>query len=185
MDAVDLLRYQVKGTYAWLEMTVSDVTEEQANWKPPGVANSIGSVYAHLLISADFDLNSRVYGRMPLVAGEFKGSVGLSEMHLGGFDWHDWASRLRVDWKALRRYGRAVRQCVEGYVDSLTMDELERRVDMSAHGLGIWKGLDIYNLHGIDHPRLHGGEIACLKGLQGVSGWKQGWSADRTPNLAL
>ncbi len=175
----------MKGTYAWLEMTVSDVTQEQANWQPPGIANSIGAVYGHLMISADFDVNSRMYGRMPIAATEFKGQVGLSEMHRGGFDWHDWALRLSVDWEALRRYGCAVLRCLEGYVDSLTMDELERPVDMSAHGLGTWKGLDIYILHGIDHPRLHGGEIACLKGLQDTPGWTAGWSGDRTPNLAL
>ncbi|HEU4760207.1 MAG TPA: DinB family protein, partial [Dehalococcoidia bacterium] len=184
---IDLLRYQVKGTYAWLEMTVSDVSEEQANWKPPppGVANSIGAVYAHLTVVADFDLNSRLYGRMPVIASEFKGAVGMSDMHRGGFDWHDWAVRLRVDWDALRRYGEAVRRSLENSLDSVTMEELERPVDMSAHGLGTWKGLDIYVLHGVDHPRLHGGEIACLKGLQGASGWTQGWSADRTAAAVL
>ena len=76
----------------------------------------------------------------------------------------------RVDWEAFRRYAREVHGCVEGYLDSLSTAELERRVDMSARGLGIWKGLDVYNVHGIYHPRLHGGEIACLKGLQGGHG---------------
>jgi hypothetical protein len=28
-------------------------------------------------------------------------------------------------------------------------------------------------LHGVDHPRIHGGEIACLKGLQGGVGWSE------------
>lgn len=32
MDAIDLIRYQTARTWDWLEMTVSDVTEEQANW---------------------------------------------------------------------------------------------------------------------------------------------------------
>jgi hypothetical protein len=54
---------------------------------------------------------------------------------------------------------------------------------MSVHGLGVWKGLDIYNLHGIDHPRLHGGEIACLKGLQGAKGWQIDWQADRSSEM--
>ena len=179
-----MLRYQVRGTYAWLEMTVSDVSQEQANWRPPGIANSIGAVYGHLITAADFDVNSRTYGRMPIAATEFKGEVGLSEMHRGGFDWHDWALRLSVDWEGLRRYGRAVLRCLERSLDSLTTDELERPVDMSAHGLGVWKGLDIYILHGIDHPRLHGGEIACLKGLQGAPGWTTGWAGDRTLDVA-
>jgi len=68
---------------------------------------------------------------------------------------------------------------VEGYLDSATMDDLERSADMSAQGLhlGTWKGLEFYNVHGINHPRLHGGEIACLKGLQGAQGWQMAWSS--------
>jgi len=179
MDALDLLRYQVKETYAWLEMTVGDVTEDQANWHPPGVANSIGAVYAHTMIAADVGFNSQFHGGMPLVAKEFAGRVGLSEMHLGGFDWHEWASRLHVDWQALREYGRAVDRCVKGYLETITMDELARSCDMSAGGpqLGTWTGLEFYNVHGIGHPRLHGGEIACLKGLQGHPAWTFGWSS--------
>ena len=85
-------------------------------------------------------------------------------------DWDEWALRVRVDWEAFRRYARDVHSCVAGYLESLSTAELERRVDMSARGLGMWKGLDVYNVHGIYHPRLHGGEIACLKGLQGAHG---------------
>jgi len=86
MDAIDLLRYQVRDTYAWLDMTVSDISEEQANWQPPGIANSIGAVYAHTMITADVGFNSQLHGGMPLVASDFSGQVGLSEMHLGGFN---------------------------------------------------------------------------------------------------
>jgi hypothetical protein len=179
MNAIDLLRYQIRECYAWLEMTVDDITQRQANWKPPGVANSIGATYAHLMVSADFDVNSRMYGGMPIVASEFKGDIGLSEMHTGGFDWHDWASRLTVDWPALHAYGRAVHRSIDERLDTLTMDDLQRTVDMrpSAEHLGVWPGIEMYNLHGINHPYLHGGEIACLKGMQGAAGWTQGWRA--------
>jgi hypothetical protein len=34
-----------------------------------------------------------------------------------------------------------------------------------------WEALRRYGLHGCDHPRIHGGEIAVLKGLQGGVGW--------------
>lgn len=174
MDAIDLLRWQVKQTYAWLEMTLRDISQEQANWQPPGVANPIGATYAHLMITADAGFNSQLHGGMPIMATEFKGQIGLSEMPHAAGGWHDW-SKLRVDWEPLRGYGRRVYRCIEGYLDSLTAEELELRVDMSAHGLGIWKGLDIYNLHGISHARIHGGEIACLKGLQGAEGWELRW----------
>ena len=185
MDALDLLRVQVKEAYEWLEMTASDVTQEQANWQPPGFANSIGAVYAHTIITADVGFNSQLHNRMPLIAKDWAGQVGLSNIHLGGFDWHEWASNLEINWATFRRYAHDVRQCVESYADALTMDELKLTGDMSGQGshLGVWTGLNFYNVHGISHPRLHGGEIACLKGLQGAQGWQQGWRSGIEPAM--
>jgi hypothetical protein len=39
----------------WLETTVSDVTDAQANWWPPGTANSIGATYLHVVINPDVE----------------------------------------------------------------------------------------------------------------------------------
>jgi hypothetical protein len=172
MDAIELLRWQTKKAWEWLETTISGITEEQANWQPTGTANPIGANYAHLMITADAGFNTQLLCGMPLMATKFKGQIGLSEMPHAAGGWHDW-SRLRVDWARLRDYGNAVRECMESHVKSLTPEDLERRVDMSAHGLGIWKGLDIVDLHGQHHVRIHGGEIACLKGLQGDQGYQR------------
>ena len=49
------------------------------------------------------------------------------------------------------------------------------------YALGMWTGLNIYILHGYDHPKLHGGEIACLKGLQGAHDWRTGWQPGIEP----
>lgn len=108
MDAIDLLRYQIRQCYAWLEMTVGDITHKQAIWQPPGVANSIGAVYAHLVITADFDVNSRLCGDMPISASEFRGEFGVSEMQPAGFDWHDWP---QVSRSTGQRYMRTAVQC--------------------------------------------------------------------------
>jgi hypothetical protein len=48
---------------------------------------------------------------------------------------------------------------------------------MRRSGLGMWTGRDIYRLHGWNHVRMHGGEIACLKGLQGAKGYTRGMDA--------
>jgi hypothetical protein len=180
MDALELLRIQVRGAYEWLEITLNDITPEMVKWQPPGLANSIGVTYAHLVFTADFDVNSRFHGGMPVAATEFKGDIGLSELFPGGFGWEELSRRLQVDWPKLRKYGAAVHRSIEKRLEALSPRELDTPVDMSVHGLGMWTGLDIYNLHGIDHPRLHGGEIACLKGLQGVPGWQTGWRGDRS-----
>ena len=169
MDAVELLQKQAKHAWAWLEFTVHDVSDEQANWHPPGMANSIGAVYTHLIIGADLGFNVGLYDRKPLIVSEFGREVGLSEMFPLA-DWHEWALRVRIDWDALHDYGRAVHAFVEDNLDSLTPDLLERTAK-SPPDLGVWKGVDVYNLHGVDHVKLHGGEISCLKGLQGATGW--------------
>lgn len=172
MDAIELLQWQSKKAFDWLEETIEDITEEQANWAPPGTANPIGANYAHLMITADAGFNTQLFGGMPIMATKFRGQIGLSEMPHAAGGWHDW-SRLSVDWPRLLEYGLAVRECVAGYLSALTPDDLERRVDMMAHGLGIWTGLDIVDLHGHHHARIHGAEIACLKGSQGAQGYQR------------
>jgi hypothetical protein len=172
MDAVELIRFQTRQSWQWLNLTLEDVTEEQANWQPPGVANSIAATYAHTIISADEDLNKTWIGRDMFIVGEWKDRAGLSEPFnlTETWSWHDWATRLRVDWQALRAYGAAVEACHEKVLDDLRPEDLERTLDMTEWGLGTWSGLDLMNLQN-HHPRIHGGEIACLKGLQGANAW--------------
>lgn len=62
MDAIELIRYQVRLTWDWLDRTMSDVTEEQANWQPAGAANSIAATCAHTMIAADEDFNKVIAG---------------------------------------------------------------------------------------------------------------------------
>ncbi len=69
-------------------------------------------------------------------------------------------------------------RCVGALLGALTMDDLNRSFEMMATdageptSLGMWRGIDIYQLHGFRHITMHGGEIACLKGLQGLDGYR-------------
>jgi hypothetical protein len=79
MDALDLIRFETRAAYAWMQNLSRDVTHAQANWKPPGTA-SIAATYAHALIAADVDLHRHFYGIEPLIAGPWAGRVGLHEL---------------------------------------------------------------------------------------------------------
>jgi hypothetical protein len=170
MDAIQLLRAQTRSAWDWLDSILASVTKEQANWQPGGTANSIAAGYAHLMVTADVGFNTQLKGQMPIIATAFRGDVGLSEPFNARGGWSDWTT-VRADWGKLREYGLAVHEEVLRHVDSATDADLERQVDMTPHGLGMWKGLEIFTLHGINHPRLHGGEFACVKGLLGVEGY--------------
>ena len=170
MSALDFLRGQVRSAWDWLETTVSDVTDEQANWWPPGTANSIGTTYLHVVINPDVEINRLLYGRVPMIESVWNGDVGQGVRYdPDHFD--EWIHGVRVRWERLHEYGRSVHTWLVGSVDELTDDDLERPVDMSRAGLGMWNGRDLYVLHGFSHVYMHGGEIACLKGLQGAKGY--------------
>lgn len=76
-----------------------------------------------------------------------------------------------MSWDRLRDYGRAVHAAFVESLDELSEEHLAMPVDMTRAGLGMWEGRDLLQLHGVDHPRIHGGEIACLKGMLGGVGW--------------
>jgi DinB superfamily len=167
---VELLRRQSTKAWSWFEVTVSDVTAEQANWWPPGTANSIGATYLHVVINTDVEVNRLIRRCEPLVESRWGGNVGQGFVYdPDRFD--RWVRYSTVDWEVLREYGRAVHTAFLGSLDELTDEQLDLPVDMTRSGLGVWQGRDLIELHGYGHPHIHGGEIAVLKGLQGGIGW--------------
>ncbi len=169
---VDVLQWQSKRAWDWFEKTVSDVSAEQANWWPPGTANSIGATYLHVVINTDVEINRLILRSEPLVESRWDGNVGQGFAYdQDRFD--QWVRHVAVDWDRLREYGREVHTTFVESLDELTDVQLNAAVDMTRVGLGTWQGRDLYELHGHGHPYIHGGEIAVLKGLQGAIGWAE------------
>ena len=172
VDTVEVLRKVVTETQAWFAATVADVSNEQAHWQPPGVANPIAAVYAHVIVGSDFGLNMMLQERQPLVVSDFDGKAGLSELMPVG-EWHDWASRVRMDVDIFRRYADAVYAGWDGYLSTLTSADLDRVIDLSVWEMGT-RTLAQFLTMQVQHFSAHCGEIACLKGLQGATGFVAG-----------
>ena len=144
------------------------MTAEQANWWPPGTANSIGATYLHVVINTDVEISRLIYDCEPLVE-QWEGNVG-QPLPYDPDRFDRWVRHGPVEWELLRRYGRAVHATLLEWLDLLTEAQLDMPVDMTRAGLGVWQGRDLFVLHGFEHPQMHGGEIAVLKGLQGGVG---------------
>jgi DinB superfamily len=169
---LDVLRRQAQKAWDWFEEEVHDITAEQANWWPPGTANSIGATYLHVVINTDVELSRLLFGEEPLVETSWDGDVGQNVPYdPERFD--RWDRHIDIDWEKLRSYGRAVRATLLDSLAHLTPEHLDQPVDMTRAGLGMWQGRDLFELHGSNHVHIHGGEIACLKGLQGGVGWQE------------
>jgi hypothetical protein len=177
MNVLDEFRWQADTTYGWLEAIVSDVTAEEAAWQPPGRANTIASTYAHIVLNIDEDLNHWLFRRPLLREGPWRGRTGVPEGP-SKLEKGEWEPGVAIDWAALREYGRAMAAFAIDTADALTEADLEIVTELSTPDIAVWHGVDIVRLTFSHHPRLHGGEIACLKGLQGRKGYLSGRDVD-------
>jgi hypothetical protein len=157
----DTLSRLTEHAWGWLEETVADVSATEANWWPPGTANSIGATYLHVMINADLELSWWLFDRTP-VADAIGWPYDVEQ-------YDRWIRHADVDWPRLRDYGQAV----AATIGAPSAADLDCSVDMTRVGLGIWSGRDLYELHGFNHVYIHGGEIAVLKGLQGGVGYNE------------
>jgi len=54
MNTVELIQYSLDIAFDILGQVTADLTQEQADWKPPGVASTIGAIYSHIITYVDY-----------------------------------------------------------------------------------------------------------------------------------
>jgi hypothetical protein len=173
---VQLLRSVVSDARKILDGTMADVTQAQAEFIPPGIANPLGATYAHVVWSEDMVVQGMFKGGAPLFASTWASRTGLSEpMPMPGPEtWPDygpWTRRVKIDLAALREYATAVAAETDSFIASLSDSDLDRPLDLSGVGLGQHTlGTAIGLLVG-NHLGTETGEIAVLKGIQGARGY--------------
>ena len=171
MDAVAILRSNLADAHWMLEQTIEDVSPEHLHWVPPGSANPIASTYAHVLTSEDELVQGTFLARPLLINDEWKGRSGISlPVPQRGGDWYAWGRRVRVDIPAARSYAAAVYAATDDFLAGIASDQLDRQPELALPG-NQTLGWLIYNLL-TQHAALHTGEIAVLKGLQGLAGYR-------------
>ena len=170
MEIIDLLRQQFKECNEWLAATMKGVTSELAHWKPAGTANPLGATYVHILLTQDIVANVAIKGGVPLSATTWANKVGISQLPPAEevTRWAQWDRLVQVDLGALGAYAQAVQTSVDQVLTSLTSTELDRTVETP---FGSSTVQSLVNRAIIGHTYSHTGEIASLKGLQGVKGY--------------
>jgi len=170
-----LLRSVVADARNVLDGTMADVTQAQAEYAPPGLANPLGATYAHVVWSEDTVVQGMFRQVPPLFASSWTGRTGLSEpMPSPGPEWVNYASwtrRVKIDLMALRQYAEAVAAETDAWIASLSEADLDRPVDLSSAGLGQHTLGTAIALLLANHLGTETGEISVLKGIQGARGY--------------
>jgi len=173
MNAISALREQLGAAHWTFEATMADVTPEHFRWQPPATTNSIADNYLHAVCGEDEVVQGMLQHKPTLASTSWEGRSGLSSTPPGAHGsagWVDWVRDVQVDLPAVRQYAQAVYAATDQYLAGLTEDDLDRTIDMSSSGLGTqtlnWVLFNFVIGHAADHM----GEIAVLKGFQGLKG---------------
>jgi len=169
MNANELLQYSVGRAFDILGQVTADLTQEQADWEPPGTANSIGALYWHVISGADFVVHGWGMDQAPLsqTAG-WEAKAVLASAPKGEKDHAATMRAIRIDVAAMHDYAAAVSKATQAWLAPLGPEDLERKLDTPIGELNLAQMLSTFLVWHID---AHCGEIAALKGCQGAKGY--------------
>lgn len=169
---VNLLAEQIQFAHTVLEGTIEGVTAEIATTKPTGLARTIGSYYAHILIVEDLAINSILQPQAPLFATTWRDRTGFDgPSPTDASQWLVWSNQVQSDAISSRTYAQAVYTATTAYISSLTDTDLARMIDLSALHFGEQTISWVLSIFVLTNCNWHTGEISCLKGSHGLKGY--------------
>ena len=162
-DALSALREVIRTANRMVLDATSDLTVEQANWLPPGTANTIAQTYAHIVNIQDRYLNTFLHAQPTIWEREgWEERLGIpATMRMQR------EPGYQVDPAAFRPYAERVFAETNAYLDRVDAAELAREVQGYRGPLPVAEVLGRFMAF---HAVSHLGEIAALRGLQGLKG---------------
>ena len=166
MDAKTYVEKQIANMRSLTDDVVKGTTEDQFNWLPPGKLNPMSAVLIHIVGGEDFFIQAILQGK-PRVweTGAWAKQIGIQIPPSPGHDW-DECRCTRLALAPVLGYVQAVRAATDAYLAGLTAEELDRQVNFVGRMVPASQMLALLVVHAAGHA----GEIAALKGMQGVQG---------------
>jgi hypothetical protein len=169
MNTVELLNYSLGNALDILGQVTADLTQEQADWCPPGIANPIGGLYWHTMSSIDQVVNAWCRGQAPLYEqGDWQHNILGDTAEYCKAETLEQMRAVRVDLPRLREYTKTVAGATQGWLASLQPGDVEQVVDTPIGQLSLGQLLETFVIW---HINAHCGEISALKGCQGARGY--------------
>lgn len=168
MDAIHTIHEQIGFVHDILEQTVADCNAETLSRSfPNATISNIGSIYAHSIFSEDAIVQGMFQGKSPIFHSEGWGSKLSVQMPANPEMNLEWGRGVKLELPSFREYAKAVYEATDNYIHHLSDSELERKLPtpLGEQSLG-WMVANVL----VTHPVMHFGEIAALKGVQGLRG---------------
>ena len=170
MNAQEAVKQQLGFWHGILGQVMADCDTKALNARLPGASiGSIASIYAHAVFSEDGIVNGMLQGKQTLYeAGGWEAKTGAKWPGTPPLQRPEWSAAVNMkDRPAFDEYAKAVYAATEAYVGSLSDADLERKTQGPIGETTV--GFMVINIVGT-HLTGHAGEIAALKGVQGLKG---------------
>lgn len=166
MTLVEYIQQQISMTHWGGADAFADLTEAQFNWTPPGRANAIAVTLLHAYGIEDAFVQGKLLQQPQLwESAGWAAKVGIAEIPDLGNAWAG-TRTVTLAKEAVLAYGQAVQAATEHYLTTLTAADLDQPMQMGPRLGTVAELLSILVIHNISHS----GEIAALKGFQGLQG---------------
>lgn len=167
METIAYIQQQIAGARRLFDAALQNTTDEQLNWRPPvDTVNPISVTALHVLGSEDVFIQQILLGQPRLWESEsWANKIGVTEPPGRGGGW-DEVRNATISVEAVLAYQAALRTATDAYLATLTAEELERPVNV----MGGERPLATVLILLAHHACSHAGEIATVKGMQGLKG---------------
>ena len=166
MDIKTYIQQQMGNLRSHIDTVIRDTTDVQFNWSPPGTINPISAILIHMLMAEDYFIQTVLQGKSPYWEVEAWGrKIGVQTPPGQGSSWDEFRT-LKLSVSQILDYERAIRAATDIYLDDLPVEELSRRVNFAGNELSVAQMLMTLVVHSASHA----GEIAAVKGMQGIRG---------------
>jgi hypothetical protein len=161
MDAVTFARQQMESAFTLFNQCADGMTDEQYNFKPGGTSNAAAKTHVHAMSSVDFFVNGMLRGQ------QLGWSALAASTNLPANPLEVWGYEGAIAQEPIKEYAQKVQAQALEYLGTLGADDLDREIDTRFFG----KQTVAWVLQlVITHSLGHAGDIAAIKGLQGLKG---------------
>jgi hypothetical protein len=155
MNTVELLQYSLDFAFEVLGMVTADLTQEQADWQPPGKVSSITANYSHIITYMNWILEKIL---IPCDDSPFQ-KDRVPETVL---------QDVKVELSDLHKRAGELRQAYQDWISSLTPADLDLELNTTIGPLKLGHTIEAFV---VGHINAHFGEISAIKGFQGAKGY--------------
>src|SRR3990172_1247719 len=169
MRVQSAVRQQLGFWHGALDPILGDCSQEVLNRNLSNATiTSIASIYAHLVFAEDVIVQALLQGKPVLYQSDgWEAKTGVAFLGMPPEIKRDWATSLRMDLPSFQEYAKTVFAATDAYLAGVPDADLQRKVSGPfGEQTAEWVDLDPLGTHAPQHA----GEIAALKGVQGVKG---------------